>query len=128
VRFHAKSPTAAEDAQPGVFMRGLATQLGVAQRGVLAVYFGDEDDWRVWIGDELAAKFAGRAGTVAELTANDAIHDAKEAFFAAARAQAEERWNERLKSSRADRRPDPAVRVGFHAEAIVDGLIAKLGK
>lgn len=89
VQFHAKSPPAAEDQVPGAYMRALAERLGTRQRGVLVVYFADDPDWRIWIGDDLAAQFAGKSGTVAELTASKAIHDVKEALLASARAKAE---------------------------------------
>lgn len=89
IEFRDASPTEEEDKVPGAFMHALAQRLGVAERGVLAVYFADEPDWRLWIGDALTERFAGRKGTVAELTANKAIHDAKEAVFAATKARAD---------------------------------------
>jgi hypothetical protein len=127
VRFHTQSPSADEDAQPGVFMRALARRLGVAQRGVLAVYFADEDDWRVWIGDELTATFAGRPGTVEELTESDAIHNAKEVFFTTTRTASDAAFAALQRSASPDRPPTSAQRVDLHACAIVDGLIAKFG-
>src|SRR5690606_19711631 len=67
-RLAAKSPAAADDAQPGAYMRALAAKLGVAQNGVLVSYFADEDDWRVWIGDNLTSRFVGRRGTAKQFT------------------------------------------------------------
>lgn len=124
VHFHPKSPPEAEDKIPGAYMRSLATKLGTDATGVLAVYFADEDDWRLWIGDNLTAKFAGQSGTAAELTANHAIHDAKEALFAAARPQAAATLAKT--KTAASPPPTPAVRIALEADAIVDALITKL--
>ncbi len=116
VEFRPKSPSEKEDEVPGAFMRGLAQRYGVAERGVLAVFFADDPDWRLWIGDALTARFAGKTGTVAELTENKAIHDAKEALFANAKAKADA----------VD--PDPKSRRRLAAEtaALLDGLFARL--
>ena len=125
-RMRAKSPTEAEDAQPGAFMRALATQLATAERGALAVYFADEDDWRVWVGDELTSRFAGRAGTAQELTASGAMHEAKEAFLKAAVAAGDADYERQKKSLPPDRQPPPAQRIKLQTDAILDGLIIKL--
>ncbi|MDB6113281.1 MAG: hypothetical protein JWQ62_226, partial [Lacunisphaera sp.] len=53
VEFHLKSPPAEEDKVPGAYMSALSRKLGTLQHGVLVVYFADDPDWRVWIGDEL---------------------------------------------------------------------------
>lgn len=125
-RLRAKSPTAAEDAQPGAFMRAWAAQLGTAQRGALAVYFADEDDWRVWIGEDLAARFAGRPGSAQELTDNGAMHAAKEAFLERCRQAGDADYERQKKSLPADQPPPPGQRVKLQTDAILDGLIFKL--
>jgi hypothetical protein len=127
-RFHPHSPPAEEDVKPGVFMHALATRLGVARSGVLAVYFADEDDWRIWIGDDLAATFAGRSGSVEELTASDAIHDAKEAFFATAGATSDALFAAWQQTAGPDQPPASTVRVKLHADAILDGLMDRFGR
>jgi hypothetical protein len=107
-------------------MRTLATRLGVAQRGALAVYFAEEGGWRVWIGDELAARFAGRPGTAKELTDNGAMHEAKEAFLQAARAAGDAEFARQQRAAAPDRQPSPQQRVKVHTDALLDGLIFKL--
>jgi cyclophilin family peptidyl-prolyl cis-trans isomerase len=124
-RLQKKSPPAAEDAQPGAFMHALATRLGTAQRGALAVYFADEDDWRVWIGDELTARFVGRAGTVKELTESGAIHEVKEAFLKNARDAGDADYARQKKAS-PDKPESSARRLKLQTDAILDGLIVKL--
>jgi cyclophilin family peptidyl-prolyl cis-trans isomerase len=125
-RMVAKSPTAEEDKVPGAWMKALATKLGVAQRGALAVYFADEDEWRVWIGDASTPAFVGRAGTAAEFTKSGAIHEVKEAFLKAARAAGEADYERQKKTSAADKQPSPAQRVKLQTDALLDSLIAKL--
>lgn len=127
-RLRAKSPTEAEDAQPGAFMRGLARQLGTARDGALAVYFADDDSWRVWVGDALTARFCGRPGTAQELTASGAIHDVKEAFLKAAQAtgNADYKKQQETLAAASQPAPPPGQRVKLQTDAILDGLIFKL--
>jgi hypothetical protein len=119
VQFHAKSPAAEEDKVPGAYMHALAARLGVAESGVLVVYFADDPDWRVWIGDALTARFAGKPGTVKELTDSGAIHDAKEALLASAREKAAAEF----KYSPA---PIPAQHLALQTGALIDALAGRL--
>lgn len=125
-RLSAKSPPAAEDAAPGAYMRGLAAKLGVAQRGVLVAYFAEEDDWRVWIGDELTSRFVGRAGTAKEFTESGVMHETKEAFLNAALAAGDADYARQQRSSPPDQQPPPAQKLKLRTDAILDGLIFKL--
>lgn len=121
-----KSPAEAEDAVAGAWMKALAEKLGVAKRGALAVYFADEDDWRVWIGDESTAAFLGRPAGAADLAEGAAFHDAKEAFLAAARAEGAAAYAKQQASAPADRPPPPGQRIKLQADAVLDQLILKL--
>ncbi len=89
LQFRERSPTSEEDKVPGVYMRTLALREGTLQHGVLVVYFGADSDWRIWIGDELVNRFAGKPGTVKKLTSSGAIHDTKEAMMTLAHERAE---------------------------------------
>lgn len=119
VQIHLKAPPAEEDKVPGAYMRALAARLGVIRHGVLVVYFADDPDWRVWLGDELTPAFTGKAGSVKELTDSGVIHDVKEAFLKAAFAKADAAFAARPKGT-------PAQHLALQAEALVDGLIDKL--
>lgn len=125
-RFFPKSPSAAEDAQPGAFMRGLAEKFGTARRGAVVAYFADEDEFRVWLGDDSAAAFVGRSGTAAEFTASGLMHDVKEAFLESARTTGDAEFSRQQKSSPADKQPTPSQRLKLRTDALLDGLIFKL--
>ena len=121
MQFHAKSPTAQEDAVAGAYMKGIATSLGVAKKGILIVYFADDPDWRIWVGDELTSRFAGKPGSAAELTASGAIHEAKEAYLTTSVAKADAQFKAA---------PGPATvsrRLGLEANSLLDNLCLKLG-
>jgi hypothetical protein len=123
MQFHAASPSEAEDTVPGAYMKALATKLGTIEDGVLLVYFSDVNEWRMWVGNELTSRFAGKPGTAAELTKSGEMHDAKEAWFEQVFADVEmqwQRWNET-----AHVKPKPDEKVRFEAAALVDGLKAK---
>lgn len=125
-RLFSKSPTAAEDAVPGAFMKALAARLGTLQRGAVAAYFADEDDWRVWIGDESTAAFLGRPASPADLSEGAAFHDAKEAFLTATRATGDADFAKQQAAAPADKPVPPAQKLKLQTDAVLDGLILKL--
>jgi cyclophilin family peptidyl-prolyl cis-trans isomerase len=125
-RLFAKSPSAAEDAQPGAYMRALAAKLGVAQRGVLVSYFADDTDWRVWIGDELTPRFVGQPGTAKAFTESGVMHEVKEGFLKAAIAAGDADYVRQQRTSPPDNQPPPAQKLKLQTDALLDRLILKL--
>ncbi len=127
-RMFAKSPSKAEDAQPGAYMRALAAKLGTAQRGVLVAYFANDEDWRIWFGDDLTSRFVGKPGTAKEFTESGAMHDAKEAFLKAAQAAGDADYEKQKNALATAQQPPPPAsqRIKLQADAILDGLILKL--
>ncbi len=125
-RLFAKSPAAAEDAAPGQFMRALAKQLGTESAGATLAYFADEKDWRVWIGDASTSAFLGRPTALSDLADGAALHDAKDAFFAAAQTEADTALAQQKKSSAPDKQPSPAQHLKLQTDALLDALIFKL--
>lgn len=125
IRLQPTSPAAEEDKVPGASMRDLAARLGVIRDGVLVVYFADDPDWRVWIGDELAPRFVRKAGTAEEFTASGAIHEAKEALLKESLDQAEATlaW---LKRAAPKQNPPAGLKIALQADALADGLIRRL--
>ena len=125
-RLFAKSPTAAEDHAPGAFMKALAAKLGVTQRGAVAAYFADDNDWRVWLVGDATTTFFGRVATPAELGDGAAFHDVKEAFMKAAQAEGEAAYELQKKNAPADNPPPAGQRIKLQTDAFLDGLIRKL--
>lgn len=125
-RIRAKSPSKEEDAEPGVFMKTWSKRLGLADHGVLAVYFADEGDWRVWVGDVLTPRFVGRDGTAAEFTRSGAMHEAKEALLQAAEKDRDEAFARQQRTSPPDRQPTPGQKIKLHTDAVLDRLIMRL--
>ena len=128
VEFRERSPAADEDQVPGAYMRALSGREGTLQRGVLVVYFAADSDWRIWIGDELTARFAGKPGTVPQLTASGAIHEVKEALLTAASERADAGFAALKKNLPGDEMPSPDLKLRLQAEALIDGLIAKFSR
>lgn len=125
-RILAKSPSAAEDAKAGAYMHALAEKLGAAKRGALAVYFADEDDWRVWIGDDSTTAFLGREPSVTDLTEGAAFHEAKEAFLKATREKGDADFTNQKKSAKPDKPLPAGQQLKLQTDAMLDGLIERL--
>lgn len=125
-RMFAKSPSAAEDAKAGAFMHALATKLGVAKDGILAAYFADDKDWRIWIGDNVTAAFLGHPATPKELAEEGALHVAKTAFLKAAVAQGDADFAAQQHAAPPDKPVAPAQQIKLQTDQILDGLILKL--
>ncbi len=124
-RLFGAAPPPDEDAVPGLYMRTLATKLGVAQTGVLVAYLG-EDDWRVWIGDEVVPRVLGRAAKDGDLGDGGSLHDVKDALISAAIKKGDEMFEAQLKSAPADRPPTPGQRIKLQTDALLDALLIKL--
>ena len=127
VEFHERAPTPAEDRVPGAYMRTLALRQGTLQNGVLVVYFGEDSDWRVWIGDDLASRFVGKPGTAKQLTASGAMHDTKEAMLSSVRTQADAALATLQKSLAGDELPSQAERARLQLDALLSALMTRLG-
>lgn len=125
-RIFPKSPSAAQDAKAGAYMHALATKLGVAKDGILAAYFADEKDWRIWIGDDVTAAFLGHPATPRELAEEGALHDAKTALLNAAVAQGDVDFEAQKKAAPPDKPLAPAQQIKLQTDQILDGLILKL--
>lgn len=125
-RLAAKSPSAAEDAEPGAYMRGQATQFGVERRGVFVAYFADEKDWRIWIGDDLIPAFLGRAATAEDTKDGGALHEAKMALIEKAQADGDAAFAAQQKAPPGGR-PVPATQqLKLQTDALLDALLLRL--
>jgi cyclophilin family peptidyl-prolyl cis-trans isomerase len=124
-RIFSKSPPAAEDG-PGVFMRKLATELGTIHRGAAFAYFADEDDWRVWIGDDSTTAFLGRKPSAADLKEGAAFHHAKEAFLDAAKKEGDAEFAAYKAQAKPDKPAGPDRKLKFETDAMIKGLIDRI--
>jgi len=127
LQFHAKSPPELEDKQPGAYMRALSTKLGVIKGGVLVVFFADDPDWRVWVGDDLTPRFVGKPGNAKQFTESGEMHNAKEAFLTGSLAKADAAFAALQKAAPAGSPPGPGRHLALQADALIEGLAAKLG-
>ena len=125
-RVFAKSPSPAEDSEPGKFMKALAAKLGVEKRGAVAAYFADDNDWRVWLIGESTTPFFGRPATAKDLEDGGTFHKVKDAFLTAAQAAGDAAFVQQQKSAAPDKQPPPGQRIKLQTDAILDGLIEKL--
>lgn len=123
-RLSAKAPPPAEDEVAGAYMKALAAQLGVAKAGVLVAYLG-EDDWRVWIGDDLVSAFLGRPAAPGDLGEGGVLHDAKESLMTAALKAGDAAYAEQQRSSPAARPPPAGQRIKLQTDALLDALLLR---
>jgi cyclophilin family peptidyl-prolyl cis-trans isomerase len=65
--------------RPGELARRYAEQCGAADDGATVLYFAADDEWALWLDDTAITRFNPSGGS---------LHQAKEAFFAAAEARA----------------------------------------
>ena len=125
-RLFAKSPPAAEDEKPGAYMHALAEKLGTAKRGALAAYFAESDEWRVWIGDESAGAFMGHAAAAGDLEPDGKMHEAKQKFLDAVKAQGDRAFLDAKMAATANNPLLPGQGLKLQTDAMLDGLIFKL--
>lgn len=125
-RVFARSPPDSEGRKIGARMRELAAQLGVARRGALAAYFADRTEWKLWLGDESAAAFMRRPGTVQEFMQGGAFHAEKQAFLDRAVAAGAADFEVQRRQAPADSPPSPKQRLKLQTDAVLDGLIERL--
>lgn len=121
-RLFTKSPSEEEDAKPGAYMKALAEKLGVAKRGALVAYFADQDDWRVWIGDDSVAAFVGGSSR----PNGRQIHDEKVKFFASARTKGNANFAEQVKAAGPDRPVSPKQKLKLQTDHVLDEMIFRL--
>jgi cyclophilin family peptidyl-prolyl cis-trans isomerase len=124
-RIFAQAPPAAEDTVAGAYMHALATKLGVAQHGVLAAHFAN-DDWRVWIGDDWTGTFLGHPASAGDLAPEAALHKVKEKILDDAQAQGDADFANQKKAAAPDKPPPPAQQLKLQTDALLDRLIFQL--
>ncbi|MES1167916.1 MAG: hypothetical protein ABUL61_01975, partial [Oleiharenicola lentus] len=125
-RIFAHAPPAKEDEIPGAYMHALAEKLGVAKAGVLVAYFADDQDWRMWIGDDLVPVLLGRPVVAGDLREGGPLHDVKTKLLAEAQARGDAAYTAQLKAAPADHPPAPGQHAKLQADALLDALLLRL--
>ena len=125
-RLLAQSPPDTDGRKLNTYLHDLAEKLGVAKTGVLALYVADRDEWKLWIGDDSAPAFMGRAGTVRDFMQGGAFHEAKQALLTAARAQGDADFAAQQAAAAPNHPLPPGQRLKLQTDAVLDGLTAKL--
>lgn len=124
-RIFGKRPPGAEEGEIGKFMRETARRLGVEKEGALAVYLADRDDWRIWIGDAWLPSFRQSAVPGGGPVSQPELHEAKQAFFAEARARSDAEIAFAAKSAAPGQPLTDAQKLKLRVDAVLDGLIFK---
>jgi hypothetical protein len=123
-RLFAKAPVSNPD-EIGKYLRSLAQTVGVDKNGALAVFFADRNEWRLWIGDEWLALFVGNPAAKASDIAQPQIHEAKQAYLAEARSNADRLIEDAAKRTPSGRPLAENQKLKLWTDAVVDGLILK---
>lgn len=124
-RIFAKLPPGIEEGQIGKFVRDTAHQLGADKEGALALYLADRDDWRVWIGDAWLPAFKQSTAPGGGPVSQPELHEAKQAFFAEARARSEAAIAFAVKSATPGKPVTDRQKLKLRVDAVLDGLIFK---
>jgi cyclophilin family peptidyl-prolyl cis-trans isomerase len=125
-RLLAKTPDGAQGEKLEEFLNGLAAKMKVDQRGALAVYLADRDQWLIRIAPDSAASFiAGPRASDGKKPAalgDKTLDLAREEFLAAAREEAD-RFIAKATPGQAINSPQ---KLKLHVDAILDSLIFRL--
>ena len=95
---------------PHDFVEELAKTLGTSQKGMAVAYFAKTGEWQLWVGNQDVERFQKANGA-------HSMHEAKEAFFSAALADAEKRW-ERMPKGTSEKE-----KLNIQLDAVFDRLI-----
>lgn len=117
VRMFARREVEDREAKPGQIAQRLAQQFGVESSGMVAAYFADRDEWGLWISDPLLPKFNPGGGP---------LHDAKQAFIAAARERAGVIIAELNRDAPPGSPISDAQKLKLVTDEIIDGALALL--
>jgi cyclophilin family peptidyl-prolyl cis-trans isomerase len=125
-RLLAKSPPDTNGRKLNTYLHDLAEKLVVLQKGALALYIADRDEWKLWVGDDTAAAFMGRAGTVKDFMQAGAFHQAKQSLLTTAQTEGTAAFTAQKAAAPADQPPPAGQRLKLITDALLDSLILKL--
>jgi len=121
-RFTPETP----DQRPALFAGSLAKKIGLGSECALAVYFADTAEWTLWIGEAYLPQFQGKSARAGgELRRGGDLYRAKEAFFAAAKIQADLTTVDFAQNTEPGKPLTDAQKLKFQVDAVIDALIFK---
>jgi cyclophilin family peptidyl-prolyl cis-trans isomerase len=126
-RLLAKSPPDTDGRKLNNYLRDLAEKLGVLKSGALVLYVADRAEWKLWVGDDTAAAFMGRTGTIKDFMQAGAFHIAKQTLLTNAQAEGTAAFaaqNPQLSSLNSQ--PMPPQRLKLITDSVLDSLLLKL--
>jgi cyclophilin family peptidyl-prolyl cis-trans isomerase len=124
-RLFAKFVAGASGTSPDARADGLSQSLGLADNGVLAVYFADQDKWILRVGKSTAARFvlpSKKNGTTTEVVP---LADAVNILLAKARSR-EARYDALGVASLPNFLQIPGQKIKVSVDAVLDELLLKL--
>ena len=124
VRLLAKAP--ADGRKLSTHAHECAEKFGATAKGAVVFYAADKDEWALWLGDDSVPAFLGPGVPVPDLKKSGALHEPKQAFFAAARARGDADYAKQKQAAAADKQPPPTQRLKLQTDAVLDALIMKL--
>jgi hypothetical protein len=117
VRLYEKRDPADADKKPGQIARQAAEIFGVKDSGVVALYFAEKDEWALWVAEPLLPRFN---------PAHQTLHDAKQAFVAAARERTLAVIAEIAPTLPPDSPLTGQQKLKLMTDEVIDGLIGRL--
>ena len=125
-RVYAKPPAATQSGQLDAWLAKEAARLGVAKRGALAIYFADQDQWHIRIGEESASHFLQTGPNGEKATPATSVPAAVDDLLKAASVRSAEMIAAMIKRLPPEDPMTDARRIKLKADAVLDGLIFKL--
>jgi cyclophilin family peptidyl-prolyl cis-trans isomerase len=124
-RIFAKAPADAEGDKLDSWLLREAERLGVKKSGAFAVYFADQDQWHLRIGDESVSQFI-RGPLGEKPSPATSLAEAVEEFLDDTRSRGAEFIAKAQASATPDKPVSASQKIKLKVDAVLDGLIFKL--
>jgi len=124
-RVIARFVPAAPGGTPAAFAEALSQSLGLADDGILAVYFADRGAWTLAVGRSKVRWFTSGAADGGNGTGSTALEAAIDRFLGESRIR-EARYLEQSARVLPNFLQSPGQKIKVSADAILDGLLAKI--
>jgi len=129
-RLFATTPEEAQGEKLDGCLKALAEKMNMDKTGALAVYFADQDRWKVWVAPGSVTSFiAGPRnpdGTKEPIPAGTTLDQAMESFLKTTGQRAAQFIEAAAKSAPADQPLSAGQKIKFQVDAVLDELIFRL--